>query len=501
MTHEPKMSILLDDYIQGLMNEEEMLEFEKELETNAHMRDELMLIREIEEAITESDTKHLRLQIQAVMNKETIQTEKLSANFNLADETSLNDFLSQLPLSHEITENLEALPKIHVENHHRNESEVLHQVYREQMTKTEAVEQDVDFIFDDEWIDMEAAIQEKDIMNLRESLRQIQANVHSHSYSIEEMESYIEGSMGQKQLELFEDELSVNALLSSDLELLFELDEAMSESDIFELRDIVQMVMTKQTSSSHSLSDIESFIYNEMDETSRDVLVSELYENDDLKAELNLLREIDEALSEKDIQQLRAKLRDVSAEISVTEQKSFAPHYGSISGLRRFASAAAILIMILGTSLVIRFLAMPSSNIDILNESPVAMTAFRSALPNVDSYLSEGFQLYNTEDYNGALTCFGKVLELDHTNPAALFYSGASNQKLENYRYAVKNYRQVIEHNDNIFIEQAEWYMALCFIRMDEDEKTRVMLEAIVSRNGYYGTKAKVLIKNLKRKG
>lgn len=501
MTHEPKMSMLLDDYIQGLMNDDEMHEFEKELETNPTMREELELLREIEEALTETDTNYLRMQIQAIMNNEPFQTEKLSARFNLADETNLDEFLSQMPLSPEISDNLEALPKIHVENHYRNDSEVVHQLYREQLKSAEPVDAEDESIFDEEWLEMQAAIQEKDVINLRESLKQIQINVHAHNYSVEEMESYIEGSMSQMQLELFEEELALNASLNNDLELLFELEEALSESDILDLRDAVQEVMSKETSSSHSLSEIESFIYGELDEGTRDNLANELFENEDLRAEINLIRELDEALAEKDVFQLRDTLREIASEITVTEEKSFISLSGNMSGVRRLAAVAAIFVMILGTSLIIKFMALPSSEIDLMSDSPTAITAFRSALPSVDSYLSQGFELYNSEDFDGALACFGKVLELDNSNPAALFYSGASHQNMHKYRNAVKDYALIIEHNDNIFIEQAEWYMGLCYLNLKENEKARAILEAIVSREGFYKQKAEVLLKKMKRKG
>lgn len=502
MTHEPKMSRLLDDYLQGLMNDDQILEFEKQLEEDSQLHEDLMLIQEIEAAISETDTNQLRMQIKSVMNHETIPSEKLSAQFNLAEETNLEGFVDQMPLNQDVVDYLEALPKIHIENHHRNDAEVLHQVYKDQQKKTEIIEDEDSFMLSDEWYDMEEAIQEKDIMNLRESLKQIQVSVHAHNYSIEEMESYIEGTMSSYQLGLFEEELSVNAALNADVELLFDLDEALSEADIFELRESVQSIMATETSSSHSLAEIESFIYDELDEEIRDSLANELYENDDLRAELNLIRELDEALSEKDILQLRDELRNLSVEMSVIEEKSFISFNHTSIGLKRFASVAAVLLMILGSSLMIRFLATPSGSLsDLYNESPIAITSFRTAVPDLNSQLLNGFELYNNNDFSGALNYFQKVLELDSDNPAAHFYLGASHQNLEEFGKAVTNYKSVIEHNDNIFVEQAEWYMGLCLIQLNDKQKAMTVLEAIISREGFYQEKADALLKKLKRKG
>lgn len=502
MTHEPKMSRLLDDYLQGLMNDDQMMEFEKQLEEDSQLHEDLLLIQEIEAAISETDTNQLRMQINSVMNEKPITSEKLSAQFNLAEETLLEGFVDQLPLDQDIIEYLEALPKIHIENHHRNDAEVIHQVYKDQQKKTEIVEDEDVFTLNDEWFDMEEAIQEKDVMNLRESLKQIQTTVYAHNYSIEEMESYMEGSMSSNQLELFEEELTVNAALNADVELLFDLDEALSETDIFELRESVQLIMAKETSSSHSLSDIESFIYDELDDEIRDSLANEIYENDDLRAELNLIRELDEALAEKDILQLRDELRSLSVEMAVTEEKSIIPFNHSAIGLKRLVSVAAVLLMILGSSLMIRFLATPSGSVsDLYNDSPVAITSFRSAVPDVNSQLLSGFELYNNNDFSGALSYFQKVLQVDNVNAAAHFYAGASHQNLEEFGKAVRQYKNVIEHNDNIFVEQAEWYMGLCLVQLNEKEKAMAVLEAIISRDSFYQEKAEVLLKKLKRKG
>lgn len=502
MTHEPKMSGLLDDYLQGLMSDDQMLEFEKQLEEDPQLQEDLMLIREIETAITETDTNQLRMQIKSVMNHETIPSDKLSAQFNLAEETNLEGFIDQMPLTQDVADYLEVLPKIHIENHHRNDAEVLHQVYKDQQKKAEIIEDEDSFMMSDEWYDMEEAIQEKDIMNLRESLKQIQVSVHAHNYSIEEMESYIEGTMSSYQLGLFEEELSVNAALNADVELLFDLDEALSEADIFELRESVQSIMATETSSSHSLAEIESFIYDELDEEIRDSLANELYENDDLRAELNLIRELDEALSEKDILQLRDELRNLAVEMSVTEEKSFISLNHTTIGIKRFASVAAVLLLILGSSLMIKFLATPSGSLsDLYNESPIAITSFRTAVPDLNSQLLNGFELYNNNDFNGALNYFQKVIEVDKDNPAAHFYSGASHQNLAEFGKAVTDYKSVLEHNDNIFVEQAEWYMGLCLIQLNDKQKAMTVLEAIISREGFYMEKADALLKKLKRKG
>lgn len=462
--------------------------------------DDSLLFGEIEDAVTEYDVHHLRDQIQANFKEEAKQSNTVSAKFSLSDEKLSEYFPNNLSLMEDLLGNSDPLPNIHLNNHHRNGDEVIHQFYKEDQGQHADEESFDEFFASDEWDDMEIALQESDVISLRESLNQISKGVsYTHQFSLEEIEDYIDGNLSMQQMESFELEMSLNPLLNRDTELVIDIDDALSEKDILDLRESIQMMMEKETSSPFTFQDIEEFIHDELESERRDSLANEIFDNPDLRAELNLLREVDDALAERDVPELRKTLRIIAKNTKITEEKSMMPE---IKGIYRFRNVAAIFILLLGMSVMVKYLTSPSDDLtQFYQDAPTALTSFRSAVPDVSSQLSIGFEQYNNADFERALATFQQVLDRDNNNLPALFYKGASYQKLQEFSYAVMVYSEVIEHRDNIFYEQAEWYKGICLLQLGEKEKVIFLMEAIISRDGFYKNKAAILLKSLKRKG
>jgi tetratricopeptide (TPR) repeat protein len=68
-------------------------------------------------------------------------------------------------------------------------------------------------------------------------------------------------------------------------------------------------------------------------------------------------------------------------------------------------------------------------------------------------------------------------------------------QNLERFEEAIPQYSKVIEHGDNMFVEEAEWYKALCYLKLERKDLAKEQLVAIINRNGYYANNAKAILK------
>jgi tetratricopeptide (TPR) repeat protein len=498
MIRETKISRLLERMNPDSTKKNRMLTPKKRQTHNEQRTDDSLLFSEIEDAVTEFDVHQLREQIQAHFKEETKVSKNFPAKFNLADENLSGYFPDKLPCLEELLGNTESLPRIHLSNHHRNGDEVVHQFYKEEHNQQDQHEPFEDAIASDEWADLEIALQESDVISLRESLNQISKGAsYSHQFSLEEIEDYIDGNLTAWQAESFELEMSLNPLLNREVELVIDLDEALAEKDIYELRESIQIMMEKETSTPFTLQNLEEFMHSELESESRDSLANEISGNQDLRAELNLLREVDNALTEYDVAELRDMLRNVTQNVKITEEKSMMP---GIKGVHRFRTVAAIFILLLGLSVMIRYMVTPSDHLtQFYEDAPTALTSFRSAVPDVNSQLSIGFEHYNNADFDRALATFQQVLDRDNNNLPALFYKGASHQKLHDFSDAVVVYSEIIEHRDNIFYEQAEWYKGLCLLHLGEIEQVMSLMEAIIAREGFYKNKAGILMKSLKK--
>jgi tetratricopeptide (TPR) repeat protein len=499
MTRETKITKLLERVNPDSTKMNKMLTPKSRQAPNEQWPDDSLLFCEIEEAVTEDDVQQLRAQIQTHLNEAAHQPGTFPAKFNLADENLSGYFHDKLPLLEELLGNTESLPRIHLNNHHRYGDEVVHQFYKEVQNQQDQQESFEDAIASDEWAEMEIALQESDVISLRESLNQIsQGASYAHDFSLEAIEDYIDGNLSARQIETFEQEMSLNHALSREIELVIDLDDALSEKDILDLRESIHIMMKKETSTSFTLQDIEEFIHNELESESRDFLANEFFNNPDLRAELNLLREVDDALTERDVAELRNTIRNVAENARITEEKSLVP---GIKGFYRVRTVAAIFILLMGMSVMIRYLVYPADSLtQFYEDTPTALTSFRSAVPDLNSQLSIGFEQYNNADYDRALATFQQVLDRDNNNLPALYYKGASYHKLRDFSGAVRVYSEIIEHKNNIFYEQAEWYKGICLLQLGENEQVVFLMEAIIAREGFYKNKAGILLKSLKRK-
>jgi hypothetical protein len=500
MIREAKMKQTPNVYTKGELNHREMSDSSDILNGGFQSQEDLMLTHEIEEALTEYDVSQLRSRLHSLLTSDEHSSPLETAHFNLLEENDLSGLPNQIISGQELFGNFDTLPKIHLNNHHRNGQEVLHQEYRRESSIPEPEETDLEM--DEVWMDIESALTEKDIMSLRDTLLQIGKSQDTNPYAYADLEAYLDGGMSIDQLEEMDAEIRVNPALAAEISLLSDVDLALAEQDVIKLRNQLKHLSDRETSTPFTLEEMENFMNDDGRWDLRDQFENELSANPDLRAELNLITELDAAFNEPDIIELRKSLKTLTNDMAIAEEKSFVPDTARFGGFRRLKTVAAIMVMLLGISLMVRYAVSPRNGLDqLLLDTPDAITAFRSAIPEVNAQLSTGFEQYNSADFSGALLTFQKVLEVDDANAAAKFYTGASHQRLENFERAVSAYNQVISHKDNIFVEQAEWYMGLCLVQLGENDKAGLLFEAIVSREGFYADNATALLKKMKKKG
>jgi lipopolysaccharide biosynthesis regulator YciM len=76
-----------------------------------------------------------------------------------------------------------------------------------------------------------------------------------------------------------------------------------------------------------------------------------------------------------------------------------------------------------------------------------------------------------------------------------LGHSYAGNKQ---YNEAGKSYKNVVDHNDNLYIEDANWLLGLCYIKTGETEKARARLEMIAASESRYSKKAAKALRRMK---
>ena len=117
----------------------------------------------------------------------------------------------------------------------------------------------------------------------------------------------------------------------------------------------------------------------------------------------------------------------------------------------------------------------------------------RSVELNSDDALKEAFSFYQQSDYINALKYFNSL----DNQITAKFYSGVCYIELEQYERAINSFEFVINDKDNLFIEQAEWYVGLIYLMNNQKTMAIDQFKKISESDSYYSNQAQEIIKYL----
>lgn len=242
---------------------------------------------------------------------------------------------------------------------------------------------------------------------------------------------------------------------------------------------------------------IEKYLEGKLDSKELKWFRAEMSSNPDLAREIQLRREVNRALKEKDVIDLREQLENIHETISAD----------SIPYERRlhrnkvlWASVASVAVLITLSILAYFLMFRTYSNEKLFNmyyEKYEGSSIVRSGIINPDDIFTQAVQSYNNNDYDRAVILFEQVLEKDSLNMTANMDLGISKMEKEKYDEAKKPFKSIINHNDNLFVEQAEWYLALCYLVTNNTARAKDLFEKILNNSSYNYKKAGEILQKL----
>jgi tetratricopeptide (TPR) repeat protein len=127
-----------------------------------------------------------------------------------------------------------------------------------------------------------------------------------------------------------------------------------------------------------------------------------------------------------------------------------------------------------------------------------APSSQRSSATEASTDYILGLQYYNAKDYRNAASQFAKVLERNPDDMQTHMLSGVANMEEKQYNDAKKSFTTVIDDNNNLYIESSRWYLALCYIKTEENSRASQLLISIRDDGGIYSKDAKKILRKLK---
>jgi predicted Zn-dependent protease len=245
----------------------------------------------------------------------------------------------------------------------------------------------------------------------------------------------------------------------------------------------------------HSAS-IEQYLANEMAPAERAAFKNELRSNPELARELKLSQSIDSALNREDVIDLRQKL--IAAIESSRVTKTEVPVIRM--NTRKWWYAAASLIALCAVTATLYLQSSRNVSTDSLftqyynSENIVDLT-------RGDENIVEAVIKFQQKDYNTSSKLFKSILDKDNSNIAVWFYYGIANIETKNYDNSITAFNTIIKQNDNLYIEHAEWYLGLCYLKNNQKDKAIDQFVVVASNpDNFHNQEAKNILDKLQLK-
>ncbi len=233
----------------------------------------------------------------------------------------------------------------------------------------------------------------------------------------------------------------------------------------------------------------------------------EIQTNKTLAQQLKLTQEVDSLLADDELFTFAESLRTVNHKFINNEQKVHKKEQKPISiqfnrvflSGKKLLVAAVFITFVLVLSVLYNTISSPNADrlFSKYYQKYEANILTRSSGATDVTPLIAAIQQYDKGNYSTAISKFEKIIQNDPNNTAAHFFIGVSYIEEHNYEKAIKNLSFVLTKNDEAFIEHAEWYLSLCYVKTKQTAKASALLTKIKERQTFYKLMAVDVLKKL----
>ncbi len=242
---------------------------------------------------------------------------------------------------------------------------------------------------------------------------------------------------------------------------------------------------------------IEKYLGGEMDSAEELWFRKEIEGSDELRNEIELREKTEKFLKDQPIIDLRRKLASIESNRVKKVSGTIKAEWKSIL---RYAAAACLLI----AAGIFAFFIDYHQDSDLIIKKyykPYEVTsASRTGLSETSRDYDLAIDFYNNHDYKNAAIHLGKVVIDEPGNMHSALLNGVAGFENGDYEEAKRSLQMVIKDNNNLYIDHARWYLALCYVKTNEYNSAVELLVASRDSGSIYRKKAGHILRLIKKR-
>ncbi len=161
------------------------------------------------------------------------------------------------------------------------------------------------------------------------------------------------------------------------------------------------------------------------------------------------------------------------------------------------AAVAAVLVISFG---LIEYFSAPAENTTLFahyyQPYHFVVEQNRSGDPPVDSIVNAATELYQSGKYAEASGLAKTVLDKANQHVKARFILGLTFIEIKNYTHAIDEFNWILDNHDSFHLE-SKWYLALCYLKLKENNKASKLLKELSQSKNFYQERAKAILEQM----
>lgn len=224
--------------------------------------------------------------------------------------------------------------------------------------------------------------------------------------------------------------------------------------------------------------------------------------NAEIKELVALHKEVDKALKDKAAISLREKLNQAYNEfMSRSGEETSSETKTRRITFKPFFKYAAAILLVLGTGityLIIKHKTYAPDQLYSMYYQPYETDIIIRSTDSGNTELMTGIEKYQNGEYSTANEIFTQLIQAGDAPEETHFFNALTLIGMENYEEAITNLEIVIRNKSTAYTTHADWYLGLCYLRLEEKEKAITIFRVLCdSTSHYYSTKAKEILNKM----